>query len=313
MSRWTSFLTLTALLFSSAGFAQTLAERGTLLDQLAGRWVMTGVIAGDDIVHDISAEWVLGGHYLYVHERARELDATGKPAYEARIYIGWDEENDRFVCLWLDVTGGGGLVPGGFGYARPEADRLPFVWGEGTDSGIHNTFAYEAEQDRWTWQIDNIREGQPSNFARVSLNRDAVAVATDAARAEDKQGILDTIARLSDATVPGGGGVDAYAAVLAEGFSRWTLNGEDLQRREAAIEGIWQWLDEGWRVSHRESHMIDSTVRGDRAYTHRVVTEMYRDSEGEVSGPSTFALEETWRRVEGRWLLNQATVYPISD
>lgn len=164
-------LLIIAACLAPAAFAQTLAERHTPLDHLAGRWVMTGVIAGQDIVHDLEAEWVLGGHYLFFHEIARERNEQGNPAYESRVYFGWDEAGERLVCLWLDVTGGGGLVPHGLGYGKPDGDRIPFVWGEGTDGQIHNTFIYLAEQDSWAWQIDNVREGVSSNFARVTLQR----------------------------------------------------------------------------------------------------------------------------------------------
>jgi hypothetical protein len=151
--------------------AQTLAERGTVLDHLTGRWVMTGVIAGDEITHDLEAQWVLGGHYLYFHELARERDENGLPAYEARVYIGWDETSARLVCMWLDVTGGGGLTPEGFGYAQAGENRIPFVWAADSGSGIHNTFIYQPDKDFWEWQIDNVRDGQPSAFARVVLKR----------------------------------------------------------------------------------------------------------------------------------------------
>jgi hypothetical protein len=164
-------LLIISLCLAQTTFAQTLAMRGTPLDHLAGRWVMTGTIAGQEIVHDLEAEWVLGGHYLYFHEIARERDENGDPAYESRVYFGWDEASERLVCLWLDVTGGGGLVPDGFGYGQPDGDRIPFVWGEGTDMQIHNTFTYQHERDNWAWQIDNVRDGESSNFARVMLHR----------------------------------------------------------------------------------------------------------------------------------------------
>jgi len=162
---------LIALCLAPAAFAQPLAERGTPLDHLAGRWVMSGTIAGQEIMHDLTSEWVLAGHYLRFHEIARERDENGDPAYEAIVYFGWDEVSERLVCLWLDVTGGGGLVPDGFGYGRPEGDRIPFVWGAGTDSQIHNTFTYHHAQDTWAWRIDNMREGKADNFAQVLLKR----------------------------------------------------------------------------------------------------------------------------------------------
>jgi len=48
----------TMLLLSSSVSAQALHDRGTPLDKLAGRWVMSGTIAGQEIVHDLAAEWV---------------------------------------------------------------------------------------------------------------------------------------------------------------------------------------------------------------------------------------------------------------
>jgi ketosteroid isomerase-like protein len=304
-----SLMLIFHLLFVPAAFAQTLSERGTPLDHLVGRWVMTGTIAGQEITHDLEAEWVLGGHYLFFHELARDRDEEGKPAYESRVYFGWDEAGERLVCLWLDVTGGEGLVPGGLGYGRPDGNRIPFVWGEGADSGIHNTFTYRPEDDSWSWQIDNVRTGEISNFARVVLNRKQTA--TKASESEAHRGILAAIAQLSEATSPGGGGADAYGEILAEDFNRWTLSHEQVQGRQAYIDGIRQWLDEGWRVASRESQIIDSTVVGDTAYTHRIVTETFNGPKGEQSGPATFALEETWVRIEGRWLLHRATVYPV--
>jgi len=167
-----SFLLLfVSLCFTTSAHAQTLMELGTPLDHLAGSWVMTGTIAGQEIVHELEAEWVLGGHYLYLHEISRERDENGDPAYESRVYFGWDEAGERLVCLWLDITGGGGLVPDGFGYGKPGGDRIPFVWGEGTDSQIHNTFTYNRVGDRWSWQIDNVNGGLSSNFAQVVLDR----------------------------------------------------------------------------------------------------------------------------------------------
>lgn len=167
-----SFLLLiVSLCLAQSTSAQILAERGTPLDHLAGRWVMTGTIAGQEIAHDLDAEWVLGGNYLYFHEIARGRDENGDPAYESRVYFGWDEASERLVCMWLDVTGGGGLVPDGFGYGKPDGDRIPFIWGDGTDMQIHNTFTYQRERDSWAWQIDNVRDGESSNFARVELHR----------------------------------------------------------------------------------------------------------------------------------------------
>ncbi len=114
----------------SAAPAQ-LATQGTVLDHFAGDWVMTGTIAGDEVVHDVDADWVLAGHYLRFHDFSREREESGERAYEATVYIGWDAQTERFVCLWLDVTGGEGLSIGVLGYAAPVGDTIPFVFDVG--------------------------------------------------------------------------------------------------------------------------------------------------------------------------------------
>ena len=142
-----------------------------LLNELAGTWVMTGTIAGDAVVHDLDASWVLDGFYLQFHEIARAVTDEGKPAYEAIVTFGWDPEHDRYVCLWLDSTGGTGLTNGILGYGKREGDSIPLVFADGADSAIHNTFQYRRESDSWRWIIENVRGEERSLFADVTLER----------------------------------------------------------------------------------------------------------------------------------------------
>jgi hypothetical protein len=140
-----------------------------LLDKLAGNWVLSGTIGGAESTHDIVAEWVLGHQYLRFHEVAREKDDKGAPAYEAIVFIGWDQPTKRYACLWLDVTGGGGLSAKGIGHAKPDGDTLAFVFDTGDDGVIHTTFAYSRDTDTWQWLIDMENGGKRTPFARVAL------------------------------------------------------------------------------------------------------------------------------------------------
>jgi hypothetical protein len=162
-----------ALLFALPAAADTpLRDRGTVLDRLAGQWVLTGTIAGQPTTHDVDAGWVLQGHYLRLHELARETDpATGAAAYEAIVLVGWDEPTGRFACLWLDVTGGSGLCDEGIGHAGPGDEALAFVWDDGNGRRIHNTWTHHPETDTWSWAIDDEQGGERSAFARVVLRR----------------------------------------------------------------------------------------------------------------------------------------------
>jgi hypothetical protein len=167
-------LALTALLVAATAAAdQPLAGRGTLLDHFVGDWIMTGTIAGQQTTHDITAGWILEGHYLRFHELARETDpATGQPAYEAIVILGWDEPTASLACLWLDTTGGGGLTNGIIGRAEPRDATLAWVFaGDDEDGVIHNTWTYHRGRDAWSWVIDIERGEERSNFAMVELTR----------------------------------------------------------------------------------------------------------------------------------------------
>ena len=142
-----------------------------LLDRLTGDWVMTGTIAGAESTHDITAEWVLGHHYLRMREVSRESDDEGRPLYDAIVFFGWDQPSGRYACLWLDSTGGGNLSAGAIGYADPGGDELAFVFKAGEGEFFFTTFRYLKESDSWDWLMDTEKDGDRTPFARVSLTR----------------------------------------------------------------------------------------------------------------------------------------------
>lgn len=162
-----------ALAFPLTASSQEKGWQDPLLEHLAGDWVMTGTIAGAEVVHDISADWILDHYYLQLHERSREMTEDGRHEYEAVVLIGWDPDPGRYACLWLDTTGGGGLDVDAqvMGRAQREGDSLPFVFELPDGSAIYNTFEYLADSDTWRWAIDVEQDGERSEFARVELTR----------------------------------------------------------------------------------------------------------------------------------------------
>src|SRR5580704_19253914 len=118
--------------------AQQPTQREPLLDRLAGSWILHGTIAGRETTHDIESEWVLSHEYLRLHETSREKNTQGQPAYEAIVFIEWDEPSKEYRCLWLDSTGGGGLsAPVALG--KPGNDEIAFLFRDkdDKDSGVH--------------------------------------------------------------------------------------------------------------------------------------------------------------------------------
>jgi hypothetical protein len=168
----TSLCLLTTLVLTAVPVsAQTADFRDPLLDRLVGEWVLEGPIAGTDVTHDVVAEWVLGHQYLKIRDVSREQDSMGRPEYEAIVLIGWDAAGERYACLWLDSTGGGGLAPPAMGYATANADTIPFAFPVPDGSAFHNTFSYDRSTDTWEWHMEVEAGGARQTFARVTLSR----------------------------------------------------------------------------------------------------------------------------------------------
>lgn len=151
--------------------AQQTTSRDSLLDRMAGKWVLRGTIAGTETTHDINTAWVLDHQYLQLKEVSREKDINGKPSYEAIVYICWEQKLNQYSCLWLDNTGNGGLATQAVGHAKANGDKIEFLF-KGSDSSIfHTTFLYNRDTGTWQWFMDNEENGTLQPFARVKLTR----------------------------------------------------------------------------------------------------------------------------------------------
>lgn len=166
------FLLITSsVIFSLSAYAQQSSFQDTLLDHLAGKWVLHGIIDGMETTHDIDAEWVLAHQYLQIHEISREKDSSGAAAYEAIVYFGWDEPTDQYACLWLDITGGGGLTGEAIGHAGREKDRIALIFKAPDGSLFHTTFLHDGKNGQWQWLMDAESNGKLIPFARLKLTR----------------------------------------------------------------------------------------------------------------------------------------------
>jgi hypothetical protein len=159
------------ILFLPSVSAQQTTFQDSLLDHFIGKWVLQGTIAGKETTHDVAAEWVLGHQYLQFHEISREKDSTGAALYEAIVFIGWDQPSDQYACLWLDVTGGGGLSPQAIGCAKRSKGTIAFVFKVNDGSLFHTTFLYNQDTDTWQWLMDGEENGKMLPFARVVLTK----------------------------------------------------------------------------------------------------------------------------------------------
>jgi hypothetical protein len=139
---------------------------------MTGRWVMTGAIGKKPATHDVDVDWVLNREYIRIHEVSRDRNVSGGTGYEAWIYIAWDAKKSEYAVMWLDNMAATNFAAEGVGHAKPDGDRIPFIFKDADGGGIHTTLAYDRANDTWSWTIDNVdKSGKPSSFAKLKLTR----------------------------------------------------------------------------------------------------------------------------------------------
>jgi hypothetical protein len=157
---------LATMWFGGHAAAQQPTFRDALADKLVGDWVLTGTIAGHPTTHDIHAEWVMNHQYVRIHETSREKNATGEPAYDAFVFIGWNGQLKQYACVWLDVYGG--ASPESIAYAEPGKDKMTFLF-KASDEDFHTTFAYDEKTNSWEMTMDSEAKGKLRPFARTVM------------------------------------------------------------------------------------------------------------------------------------------------
>ncbi|MCX6170824.1 MAG: hypothetical protein NTX65_15900 [Ignavibacteriales bacterium] len=163
---------LAFVLFQVSIPAQQTTFQDSLLDQMTGQWVLQGTIAGEETTHDVDIKWVLGHQYIQVHEISRDKNSNGEAMYEAIVFIGWDEKLNQYACLWLDVTGGGGLSAQAIAHAERDSNKMAFLFHGSDNSLFHTTFVYDSDSGTWQWVMDGEENGKLQSFARVKLTRE---------------------------------------------------------------------------------------------------------------------------------------------
>ncbi len=162
---------LTAILAAANANAQQTSQPDSLLNKLTGKWILTGIIDGQQTTHDVDVQRVLNGQYVQIKEVSRERDQEGKPLYEAIVYICWEEPKQQYSCLWLDNTSNGGISNGIIGRAKQSDDRIEMLFKYNETSQFRTTFKYNKDADTWQWLMDGEENGKTEAFARVNLTK----------------------------------------------------------------------------------------------------------------------------------------------
>jgi hypothetical protein len=137
----------------------------SLFAQLAGSWTVTGPVHGQQVTYALRAEWVLNHQFLRLDMR----DVAEPPAYQAHVYIGYDNTSSRYVAHWLD--GFGGRWSETLGYGQRSGTAAEFVF-EYPDGPFHTTFTLDPQSGTWSVLMrDRAPDGAWREFGHLQLRR----------------------------------------------------------------------------------------------------------------------------------------------
>jgi hypothetical protein len=161
---------LLLLLAATHGAAQEPAEgaksifHDAFIDNLVGEWRLMRHIRDRDAENTVSADWVLNHQFLRIHMK----DVAEPPAYEALVYIGYQQSEQRYVAHWLDIYGGKFSA---IGYGKRVGDTIAFVF-QYDDGPFYNTFKWDARTESWTFTMEATgKDGKRELFAVDTLRR----------------------------------------------------------------------------------------------------------------------------------------------
>jgi hypothetical protein len=136
-----------------------------VFEQLTGTWAMVGVVRSRPATYSLHVEWTLNHQCLKLDMR----DVTDPPAYQATVYIGYDNASDRYVAHWLDAFGGRFSETLGFGTRNGNAVLFVFEYPDGP---FHTTFTLNPDAKTWNLLMQDRGTGALwREFAHYALTR----------------------------------------------------------------------------------------------------------------------------------------------
>jgi Protein of unknown function (DUF1579) len=161
----------TLLLALMAAFAAVAAQpppaaaADPFLARLEGDWDMVGTVQGKPVRHHGTARWVLKKGWLCLSI----VDSGSPPAYEASVYLGFDQRTRDYIAHWLDQFGATGARVVGTGQREGETLVLLFPYAEGA---FRDTFSFAAGASSGSLLLESQqKDGHWSTFATYRLTR----------------------------------------------------------------------------------------------------------------------------------------------
>ncbi|MGD2058581.1 MAG: hypothetical protein PVI04_07585 [Anaerolineales bacterium] len=138
------------------------------LNNLVGRWQLTGTMGEIKLRQEILAHWILNDTFLRMHCRSNTSADNPTAEYEAVYHLGYNADEDVIVMHLLDTTEvptectvGRGVLEGNRVIFRFDYEDTPFLY----------TFEYDPTHDRWHLPQTYEQDGELKSFAVKEMTR----------------------------------------------------------------------------------------------------------------------------------------------
>lgn len=139
--------------------------RPDLLRRLDGKWTAAGHVRGKPVRYHVSAGPALQGRFT---EIAME-DVQVPPQYEARLFIGFDEESQAVIAHWMDCFGARFSIPHGTGTLTGGVIEFVVPYESGA---FKDRFEFDAAAGTWALEITAEQaDGSWAHFAKYLFHR----------------------------------------------------------------------------------------------------------------------------------------------
>ena len=112
---------------------------------------------------------MLNHQFVKIEERDLNVPAKASVAYEANVFLGYDNASERYVVHWIDVYGG--RFSETLGYGKRSGNEIEFVF-EYPDGPFHTAFRWRPESGAWQWLMtQKDKRGKWTEFGNMTLTR----------------------------------------------------------------------------------------------------------------------------------------------
>jgi len=145
-----------------------LKDSHDFLNHLVGRWMLIGKMGEIELRQLVTAKWILGDTFLWMHSRSVTPQENPTYKYEAVYHLGYNENEQTYVMHLLDTT----EVPLKcvVGLGERAGNTLPFLFEYG-QTKFFNTFVWHPEDSKWSFHQTFEEEGIIQTFATKKMTR----------------------------------------------------------------------------------------------------------------------------------------------